>query len=94
MKKRYIIFNTLILICSLFLFLIVSLVSITQINKRNMEGEIKNYLRIVENGYDGTNMEEIGDNVYSANNKLRITFISQEGIVLYDNKKRCIVIIN
>ena len=52
MKKRYIIFNTLILICSLFLFLIVSLVSITQINKRNMEGEIKNYLRIVENGYD------------------------------------------
>ena len=57
MKKRYIIFNTLILICSLFIFLIVSLVSITQINKRNMEGEIKNYLRIVENGYDGTNME-------------------------------------
>ena len=85
MKKRYIIFNTLILICSLFLFLIVSLVSITQINKRNMEGEIKNYLRIVENGYDGTNMEEIGDNVYSANNKLRITFISKEGIVLYDS---------
>ena len=83
MKKRYIIFNTLILICSLFLFLIVSLVSITQINKRNMEGEIKNYLRIVENGYDGTNMEEIGDNVYSANNKLRITFISQEGIVCF-----------
>ena len=85
MNKRYIIFNTLILICSLFLFLIVSLVSITQINKRNMEGEIKNYLRIVENGYDGTNMEEIGDNVYSANNKLRITFISKEGIVLYDS---------
>ncbi|MGN1295562.1 MAG: ATP-binding protein [Bacilli bacterium] len=87
MKKRYIFFNTLILICSLFLFLIVSLVSITQTNTRNMEGEIKNYLSIVEKGYDGTNMEEICDNVFSANNKLRITFISQEGIVLYDTSE-------
>lgn len=87
MKKRYILFNTLILICSLFLFLIVSLVSITQINTRNMEGEIKNYLHIIENGYDGTNMEKICDDVYSANNKIRITFISEQGIVLYDTSE-------
>lgn len=87
MKKRYILFNTLILICSLFLFLIVSLVSITQINTRNMEGEIKNYLHIIENGYDGTNMEKICDDVYSANNKIRITFISDQGIVLYDTSE-------
>lgn len=84
MKKRYNILNAAILVLSLIVFLLVSVNIVATINQRNMEGEIKNYLSITEEIYDGTNMEDVADKIHKANSKLRITFISSDGKVLYD----------
>lgn len=87
MKKRYILFNSLILVSALIIFLIISVLFVNQTNTRNMQDEIINYLHIIEREYNGTNMKDISDTIHSANPKLRITFISLEGKVLYDTSK-------
>ncbi len=87
MKKRYIIFNTLIVISSLIIFLLISTIIVENVNQRNMENEIKSYLSIVEYEYDGNNMKECADNIHNSNNDIRVTFISDEGVVLYDTSE-------
>ncbi len=84
MKKRYILFNAIILVSSLIIFLLVSVFIVSTTNTRNMESEIKTYLSIIEQEYDGTNMDECANNIHDANKKLRVTFISSDGQVLYD----------
>jgi len=86
MKKRYILINTSIVIVSLILFLLVSSVIVSKTNQKNMESEIKSYLQIVVADYDGTNMSEVSDTLVKANSDLRITFISDDGVVLYDTE--------
>jgi two-component system, OmpR family, phosphate regulon sensor histidine kinase PhoR len=84
MKRRFILINFIVVVTSLLLFLIVSALVVNHTNQRNMEAEIKNYLSIVSEEYDGTNMEKVALNITKANNKIRITFISYDGTVLYD----------
>ncbi len=84
MKRRFILINFIVVVTSLLLFLIVSALVVNHTNQRNMESEIKNYLSIVSEEYDGTNMEKVALNITKANNKIRITFISYDGTVLYD----------
>ncbi|MGM9969068.1 MAG: ATP-binding protein [Anaeroplasma sp.] len=84
MKRKYILMNTMIIVSSLFLFLIASIYIVDKVNSKNAERQIKDFLHIIENEYDGTNMVECSLNIHNANNDIRITFISSEGIVLYD----------
>ena len=87
MKKRYIVFNTVLVILSLFTFLCVSMVVVSLTNQRNMENEIKTYLNIAETNYDGTNIQVCADNLHSSNTKIRVTFIADDGVVLYDTSE-------
>lgn len=87
MKKRFIIFNSLILVSALIIFLIISVMFVDHTNNRNMQSEIKNYLHIVEKEFDGSNMQDLSETIHSANPNLRITFISLDGTVLYDTSK-------
>ena len=84
MKKRVVYINLLVLVSSLVLFLVSSMIIVNHTNTRNMETEIRSYLALVENSYDGTNMEEVANQVHQANSKIRVTFISEAGDVLYD----------
>lgn len=87
MRKKYIFINTLILFSSLILFLLISIYVVSSLNERNTNTSIKNYLSIVESVYDGKNMKEVADEIHASNNNVRITFISSDGMVLYDTSK-------
>lgn len=87
MRKKYIVINTLILFASLLLFLLISIYVVSSLNERNTNTSIKNYLSIVESVYDGNNMKECADEIHASNDNVRITFISSDGIVLYDTAK-------
>ncbi len=87
MRKKYIIINTLILLVSLFLLFITSIFLVYEINERNTNTLIKNYLSVIETEYDGTNMESVATNIHKSNTDVRITFISKDGVVLYDTSK-------
>lgn len=84
MRKKYIIINTLILVFSLLIFLLVSISILSALNEKNTKASIKNYLSIVEASYDGTNMESVSNLVHSSNKDVRVTFIDIDGNVLYD----------
>jgi len=87
MKKRYIVFNTVLLILSLFAFLCVSMIVVTLTNEKNMESEIRTYLSIAETSYNASNMKKCADDLHSSNAKIRVTFIGDDGTVLYDTSE-------
>lgn len=86
MKKKLIITNTIIVFISLFLMLLGSCIIVSNINKNNVENEAKNYLAIATNIYDGSNSDEIIENLNFDFEKLRVTVISSDGTVLADNR--------
>lgn len=87
MRKKYIFINTLILVLSLLIFLIISINMFSLLNERNTKRSIRNYLSILESSYDGTNMKESSEMLHSSNNNVRVTFIDSNGKVLYDTAK-------
>ena len=84
MRKKYFITTSLMVFVSLVLFFTFSCLIVNKINTKNTKREMLNYLQIVLNTYDGTNMEKTSNVLHEANENIRITFINSEGTVLYD----------
>ena len=85
MGKKYIFINSLILFFSLLIFLLISVYTLSDLNSKNTDNMIRNYLSIAESIYDGNNMEEVANKIHSSNPDVRVTFISaSDGMVLYD----------
>ncbi len=84
MRKKYFITTSLMVFVSLLLFFTFSCLIVNKINTKNTKREMLNYLQIVLNTYDGTNMERTSNVLHEANENIRVTFINKEGTVLYD----------
>lgn len=86
MKKRLIISNLLILFLSLIAMLIGSNIIATKSIESSAGNEIKNYLSIALNVYDGHNKSETANIITKNNEHIRITFIDSSTYeVLYDD---------
>lgn len=75
MRKRLIISNLIILLFSLVAMLIGSNIIVNKSIESSVSNEIKNYLNIALNIYDGSNEEETAKVIANNNKKIRITFI-------------------
>lgn len=84
MKKKFISLNVLILFTSLVVFLIISSLIVSSVNKNSVERQITSYLDIINHAYDGTNEEEVAKYLHEADDNIRVTFINKEGKVEYD----------
>ena len=85
MKKRLIISNLLILFISLIAMLIGSNIIANKSIESTLSNEIKNYLNIALNVYDGSNESEAAEIITKNNDKIRITFINSSTYeVVYD----------
>ena len=83
MKKKLNLASIIIMLSSLIvMFLITYWVVVNNTNK-NAEKEIKNYLNIASEIYNGTNHQELADSFDSFN--IRITIIDESGKVIFDN---------
>ena len=86
MKKRLIISNILVVFFSMIVLLFVSCFIVSESNYRRTSSQIKSYLNIACNIYDGTNQEEL-KSYFSNNKNIRITIIDKTGKVLFDTEK-------
>lgn len=86
MKRKYILISILILVSSLFIFLIFSSIMISSLNKKYNTNKMNHYLAIVKSEFDGSNMESASDVLVMVDSQIRVTFINKEGIVIYDSK--------
>lgn len=85
MKKKIIVSNLLILFISLITLLIGMNFLLDKVLKNSAEKEIKNYLNIAENIYDGNNIEQTAKILVDKNTEIRITFIDSKTYeVVYD----------
>ncbi len=85
MRKRLIISNLLILLFSLVAMLIGSNIIANKSIESSASNEIKNYLSIALNIYDGKNEKETANAITNNNKKIRITFINSTSFeVIYD----------
>ncbi len=85
MRKRLIISNLLILLFSLVAMLIGSNIIANKSIESSASNEIKNYLSIALNIYDGKNEKETANAITNNNKKIRITFIDSISYeVIYD----------
>ncbi len=85
MKKRLILVNLFILLVSLIAMLIGSNIIATKSIESSAGNEIKNYLSIALNLYDGTNKSETANIITKNNKHIRITFIDSKTYeVTYD----------
>lgn len=86
MKKRLIISNILVVFFSMIALLFISCFIVSESNFKRTSSQIKSYLNIACNIYDGTNQEELTS--YFSNNKdIRITIIDKTGKVIFDTEK-------
>ena len=86
MKKRLIISNILVVFFSMIALLFISCFIVSESNYQRTSSQIKSYLNIACNIYDGTNQEELKS--YFSNNKdIRITIIDKTGKVIFDTEK-------
>lgn len=85
MKKRMILTNSLIVFCSLLLFLILCITSITLYNERLSAKHARNYLNLVCSLYHGDNEAETIALLKATDSDLRVTFITLEGSVIADS---------
>ncbi len=85
MRKRLILSNLLILLFSLIAMLIGSNIIANQAIESSASDEIKNYLSIALNIFDGNNEEETAEAITNNNKNIRITFIDSTTYdVIYD----------
>lgn len=85
MKKRIILSNILILVLSLVALLIGSNIIANKAIEKSAKEEIKNYLNIAVNYFNGTNIEETATTLTINNEEIRITFIDASTYeVIYD----------
>ncbi len=87
MRKKYFITALLMIFTSLTLFFLLTSLVVTNVNEKNTKNEMQNYLQIVLNEYDGTNMQETANILHNVSKDIRVTFISKDGTVLYDTVK-------
>ncbi len=86
MKKRLIISNILVVFFSMIALLFISCFIVSESNFKRTSSQIKSYLNIACNIYDGTNQDELTS--YFSNNKdIRITIIDKTGKVIFDTEK-------
>lgn len=85
MKKRIIITNAIITFVALFLTLCSSVLIVNSLNQSNSEREIRSYLNIACNIFDGENFEETANYLYDTNHSIRLTIIDKDGQVMVDN---------
>ena len=86
MKKRMILFSSIISLIALLLLYVISLSLISNENKNKAIEEINIYLDVAVSYFDGDNYEEVSYKMISLDDDLRITFIDLEGNVIYDSK--------
>ena len=86
MKKRLIISNILVVFFSMIALLFISCFIVSESNFKRTSSQIKSYLNIACNIYNGTNQDELTS--YFSNNKdIRITIIDKTGKVIFDTEK-------
>lgn len=86
MKKRLIISNILVVFFSMIALLFISCFIVSESNFKRTSSQIKSYLNIACNIYDGNNQDELTS--YFSNNKdIRITIIDKTGKVIFDTEK-------
>ena len=86
MKKRLIISNILVVFFSMIALLFISCFIVSESNFKRTSSQIKSYLNIACNIYDGTNQEELKSYFYN-NKDIRITIIDKTGKVIFDTEK-------
>ncbi len=86
MKKRLIISNILVVFFSMIALLFISCFIVSESNFKRTSSQIKSYLNIACNIYDGNNQDKLTS--YFSNNKdIRITIIDKTGKVIFDTEK-------
>lgn len=86
MKKRLIISNILVVFFSMIALLFISCFIVSESNFKRTSSQIKSYLNIACNIYDGSNQDKLTS--YFSNNKdIRITIIDKTGKVIFDTEK-------
>ncbi len=88
MRLRLVIANTLMIFISLAILLIISVLTISDINKEKSSSELNNYLLIAKQIYDGDNEEEVISFFEDTKDDIRITFIAKSGIVIADSSDK------
>lgn len=86
MKKRLIISNILVVFFSMIALLFISCFIVSESNFKITSSQIKSYLNIACNIYDGTNQDEL-TSYFSNNKNIRITIIDKTGKVIFDTEK-------
>ena len=86
MKKRLIISNILVVFFSMIALLFISCFIVSESNFKRTSSQIKSYLNIACNIYDGTNQDEL-TSYFSNNKNIRITIIDKTGKVIFDTEK-------
>lgn len=86
MKKRLIISNILVVFFSMIALLFISCFIVSESNFKRTSSQIKSYLNIACNIYNGNNQDELTS--YFSNNKdIRITIVDKTGKVIFDTEK-------
>ena len=86
MKKRLIISNILVVFFSMIALLFISCFIVSESNFKRTSSQIKSYLNIACNIYDGTNQDKL-TSYFSNNKNIRITIIDKTGKVIFDTEK-------
>ena len=86
MKKRMIIFSSLISLLALLALYAISLGLISNENKNKAIEEINIYLDVATSHYENENFEDVANYMVSLDDNLRITFIDLTGKVIYDSE--------
>lgn len=84
MKRRLIFTNAITVFASLLLLLFLSCLIVSNINTKNAEDELHNYLNITTEIYTGDNAENTAALLHEANANLRVTIIDIDGNVKVD----------
>lgn len=87
MKKRFIFITTLISFLSISIFLVIVSSILFRLNRNNIESNIKTYLNVIIEVYNGENEKEAQKLITKTDSDVRITFISLDGTVIYDTLK-------
>lgn len=85
MKRRMIITNSLIVFCSLFIMLVISVLILMVSNNQTTERQAYNYLNVATTIYNGTNAEDTLRTLELMDPNVRVTIISLEGDVIIDS---------
>ena len=86
MKKRLIISNIFVVFFSMIVLLFISCFIVSESNFKRTSSQIKSYLNIACNIYDGSNQDKL-TSYFSNNKNIRITIIDKTGKVIFDTEK-------